>query len=218
MSAITNCNTTDSKSLPLLLLHAALYAAPEMVLVGYSLFKINKAKENLLRISHHPSWMKRPFLRFGLGLGIGTAYGLANVLCSVLWSRLLWIPKMEGSPKLHAMMQEPDFLCLGGPVLEEICFRGCLLPVFIRAVGQPYGILGTSMLFGSFHLLEPEQEEDRILFSTHPQRIGQAVNATATGVLLGYISVYFGLLTAIGMHIGNNTSLYIIYKALKVTE
>ena len=90
--------------------------------------------------------------------------------------------------------------------MEEVSFRGCLLPIFIRAIGQTKGILALSGIFGFAHLLMKEDEDGKFPFSTHPQRIVQAVNATVTGILLGYIYVYLGLFTAIGVHIGNNTS------------
>lgn len=159
--------------------------------------------------------MKRSVLGFGLGLCYGATFGSARTIYSIGMDKLPWIPKMEKSPEFEALINMPGIagiVCLGGPVVEEICYRGCLLPIFIRAIGQINGILAVSALFGFSHLSIME-DDGKVLISTHPQRIAQAVNATVTGVLLGYIYVYFGLFTAIGAHIGNNTSAYTIHTA-----
>lgn len=207
MSAISRSSNTDLKSLSLV----SLYTAPGVGLVGYSLFKLNTAKDHLFRFSQH-GWMKRSVLGFGLGLCYGATFGSARTIYSIGMDKLPWIPKMEKCPELEDLLKMPSIVCLGGPVVEEVCFRGCLLPIFIRAIGQTNGIMAVSALFGFSHLSNIE-DDGKMSISTHPQRIAQAVNATVTGVLLGYIYVYFGLFTAIGVHIGNNTSAYTIHTA-----
>jgi membrane protease YdiL (CAAX protease family) len=47
-----------------------------------------------------------------------------------------------------------DFLILGlflGPILEESVFRGCMLPVLTRTLGNVISVLATSALFAAFH-------------------------------------------------------------------
>ena len=47
-----------------------------------------------------------------------------------------------------------DFLVLGfflGPILENSVFRGCLLPVLARTIGNTASVVAMALLFSAFH-------------------------------------------------------------------
>lgn len=80
------------------------------------------------------------------------------------------------------------YICLLGPILEELIFRGVLLEG-LRKYGNLFGIIMSAVLFGLMH-----------------QNIAQCLPAMAIGLVWGYIAVKSGsLIPSIFLHILNNT-------------
>ncbi len=80
------------------------------------------------------------------------------------------------------------YICLLGPILEELIFRGVLLEG-LRKYGNLFGIIMSAVLFGLMH-----------------QNIAQCLPAIAIGLVWGYIAVKSGsLIPSIFLHILNNT-------------
>lgn len=80
------------------------------------------------------------------------------------------------------------YMCLLGPVLEELIFRGVLLEG-LRKYGNLFGMIMSSVLFGLMH-----------------QNIIQCIPAFAIGLVWGYIAVKSdSLIPSIILHILNNT-------------
>jgi len=59
-------------------------------------------------------------------------------------------------------------------VLEESFFRGCLLPLLAKTIGNPAAVILTALLFALLH---------------QPSNLAHWVSFTATGVAYGWIRV-----------------------------
>lgn len=80
------------------------------------------------------------------------------------------------------------YICLLGPILEELIFRGVLLEG-LKKYGNLFGIIMSSVLFGLMH-----------------QNITQCLPAAAIGIVWAYIAVKSGsLIPSVCLHILNNT-------------
>lgn len=80
------------------------------------------------------------------------------------------------------------YICLLGPFLEELIFRGVLLEG-LRKYGNLFGIIMSSVLFGLMH-----------------QNIIQFIPSACVGIVWGYIAVKSGsLIPSILIHMLNNT-------------
>ena len=94
-----------------------------------------------------------------------------------------------------------DFLVLGlflGPILEESVFRGCLLPVLTRTLGNVISVLATSALFAAFHA---------------PGDVTHWVWFTATGAAYGSLRLASQTTTAAAfMHATCNLTLFLSAK------
>ena len=72
------------------------------------------------------------------------------------------------------------------PVVEELFFRGWILRS-LRPYGKRFAILGSAVLFGLFH-----------------GNLLQTPYAFFVGLILGYVTVEYSILWAIGIHLFNN--------------
>ncbi|MDK6234003.1 CPBP family intramembrane metalloprotease [Aerococcus sp. UMB10185] len=113
--------------------------------------------------------------------------GLANVgeiIANALGYTIL--PEVEmasaGSPS-WSMFLYASFV---GPILEEIAFRGTILP-YLTKHGQLFAITISAFFFGLMHL-----------------NIIQSPFAFLIGLVLGYVSLTYGLFWAVVLHIINN--------------
>ncbi len=80
------------------------------------------------------------------------------------------------------------YICVAGPVLEELIFRGVLLEG-LRKYGNFFGIVMSSVLFGLMH-----------------QNAQQCIPAICMGMVMAYMAVKSGsLLPSIFIHILNNS-------------
>lgn len=96
------------------------------------------------------------------------------------------------------------YICLLGPILEELIYRGVLLEG-LRKYGNLFGIIMSAVLFGLMH-----------------QNITQCLPAVAIGIVWGFIAVKSGsLLPTIFLHILNNTMtavLLVVMQSVKISD
>ena len=90
------------------------------------------------------------------------------------------------------------------PIAEELIFRGFVLTQFIRRVSNTRAILGSSALFGLWHVRnvfwrEPEQVAGQVLYA-----------AVLLGPLLGYLTLRFRTLwPGVVLHYLNNLGYFL---------
>jgi membrane protease YdiL (CAAX protease family) len=94
-----------------------------------------------------------------------------------------------------------DFFVLGlflGPILEESVFRGCMLPVLTRTLGNAISVVAIAVLFAAFH---------------GPGDVTHWVWFTATGAAYGSLRLASGTTTAAAfMHATCNLTLFLSAK------
>lgn len=101
------------------------------------------------------------------------------------------------------------YVCVLGPVVEEIMFRGVILRT-LKKYGHMFAIISSALMFGLFHMY-----------------VEQGAHAFVLGVILAYVSLkYDSLFVPILFHILNNsfttfiefsvtfTNIYIIFRLL----
>jgi len=94
-----------------------------------------------------------------------------------------------------------DFFVLGlflGPILEESVFRGCMLPVLTRTLGNAISIVAIAVLFAAFHA---------------PGDVTHWIWFTTTGAAYGSLRLASGTTTAAAfMHATCNLTLFLSAK------
>jgi len=94
-----------------------------------------------------------------------------------------------------------DFFVLGlflGPILEESVFRGCMLPVLTRTLGNAISVIAIAVLFAAFHA---------------PGDVTHWIWFTATGAAYGSLRLASGTTTAAAlMHATCNLTLFLSAK------
>ena len=123
-------------------------------------------------------------------LGIGAAANLLAIAASPLleFLGLSLTDSLEDS--VSGMLLSPFgvfYVCLAGPIIEEIIFRGAILNRLSRH-GVNFAIVTQALMFGLFH---------GILF--------QSFYTFFMGILLGYIALRYSLKWAMVVHIVNNS-------------
>lgn len=172
------------------------------------------------------------FFAFPIGLGLGKIHVITSVAILSLESGMLphEIKKLEKRIEKEThhkrLMKESDWkVCLEGPILEELIFRGLLQPIFVRTLGVSPGIAVTAILFGTMHNLAPKENrlsffeswykkpEMKIVFDLESASgLMQASSAAIGGIFFGVLRQQYGLLASIGAHIGNNCAVNMILK------
>ncbi len=94
-----------------------------------------------------------------------------------------------------------DFFVLGlflGPILEESVFRGCMLPVLTRTLGDAISVVAIAVLFAAFHA---------------PRDLTHWIWFTTTGAAYGSLRLASGTTTAAAfMHATCNLTLFLSAK------
>ena len=112
----------------------------------------------------------------------------------------------------HQILDNPLLVTLIGPTLEEVIFRGILLPMVLTAVAWLFPITTTTMLFGAGLSLAVGISVGLVallfgivhLNNKHEGVYRQAFVTSLAGITLGVLALEFGLAAAIGAHIMNN--------------
>lgn len=159
------------------------------------LFPHERAERGFLDAVH-----VRPLAGAVVGLcfatGVAMQFGLAEL---GNLGQEIWPMSFETLAKIHAMLTPKTLgeglsavfaFVLVPPVVEELVFRGWLLPMLRKAYGTPAGLALSSLLFGAVH-----GQPSAILF------------ATIAGVILGAIAIRTkSTLASIAVHAGVNAT------------
>lgn len=159
-----------------------------------------------------------PHFSLGLGAGVVMLAGSA-VLAFALYALGISKKTDNNSEYDQQIRDNPILASIIGPVLEEVAFRGLLLPTIARIALRilPFAaapFLGTGMLvataigigcsavaFGAIHL-----------FNSHENAKSQALVCAVAGIAHGVLYATFGLGASIAAHIMNNTIVVILSK------
>lgn len=129
--------------------------------------------------------------------GLNSAIGFLGGMFAALGVAFVMHSRHEAMPTISTS----DFVVLGlflGPILEESVFRGCLLPVLARTVGNPASVVATAVLFSAFH---------------GPRDAMHWVWFCATGVAYGWLRLASHTTTAAAlMHATCNLTLFLTSK------
>lgn len=149
---------------------------------------------------------------FASGLLLGSVCSLVNIALAILMHRIspLNAPK---SSYYYFLINNPLTATIVGPSIEEILFRGLLLPAMLAVITTLFPITTTIMfwgtgitlaatiaigltagLFGLAHIANDHEGAYRQVFFT-----------TLFGIACGVIALQLGLWAAIGAHIVNNS-------------
>jgi membrane protease YdiL (CAAX protease family) len=98
-----------------------------------------------------------------------------------------------------------------GPIIEELIFRGAVLPLSLLTIGllfpasltTPFFGLGISMA-AACALIISSVSFGLVHYSNGGKNHLQVINSALCGIVYGLLSLQFGLITAIGAHIFNN--------------
>lgn len=93
------------------------------------------------------------------------------------------------------------YICLLGPILEELIFRGVLLDG-LKKYGNAFGIIMSAVMFGLFH-----------------QRMAQCFSAITFGLVLGFIAVKTeSIMPTVIIHILNNTLSSLLMVTMRLVD
>ncbi|RME02744.1 MAG: CPBP family intramembrane metalloprotease [Planctomycetota bacterium] len=164
-------NSSSSTPSTNTILYACLLVYPPMALLalGWLYLQNNSLPSLWQHLWHKPIW------NLLLGMGIGLIVVTLSQLSS---NSLSWAKKMEERfcPFFANLTLKHIFLlALLSSIGEELFFRGAMQPVF--------GITLTSLIFGSLHILPPNEGEKLDIFSKY----SWTIFAIAMGFLLGYM-------------------------------
>ena len=109
--------------------------------------------------------------------------GLELIMNSFDRSVLNMLESVSGSSDTFSMFL---YASVFAPLSEELIFRGYILRS-LRPYGKRFAILGSALLFGLFH-----------------GNLLQACYAILVGLVLGYVTVEYSIVWAIGIHVFNN--------------
>lgn len=102
--------------------------------------------------------------------------------------------------------------CALGPIGEELLFRGAIQPLLVASIGVYPGIFASSLIFGLAHTLKTEPPDCtgdiKVSINNDASAHMQACNACISGFFIGYVRHQFGLISAIGVHAGFNSTVF----------
>lgn len=131
------------------------------------------------------------------------AVGCTSPMSYLLETCRLELPSAYQQQFTAIMQHDLGYVCIGllVPIAEELVFRGAILRRLLEAMGHGkrwIAIAVTALLFGIVH-----------------GNMAQGVNATLTGLLLGWMYVRTGsLLPCMAFHWTNNTIAYLAFRLM----
>ncbi len=161
------------------------------IFISKALFKI-KVKELFIGKAKIVTYSAKGSLAC-IGFGsIGLLFTLLIVNFFNLFNLKATMPDISIPSKPLLIVINLSYICIIGPILEEIIFRGFILKA-TRSFGTSFAIIFSSILFGIFH-----------------GNLLQLVPATLMGIVLAYITVKSNsIIPAIIAHICNNSFRYL---------
>lgn len=149
---------------------------------------------------------------FALGIAVGTAICILKIASNVVIDTFREDSENEPKSAYFKSLEENFFdTAVFGPIAEEGIFRGIVQPLLTRAIliivpaaaGIAFGpftiattvsVVVSGIFFGAVHYFNDHKDSDI-----------QAVKASVSGIVLGFLSAQFGIGAAIAAHIVNNT-------------
>lgn len=161
------------------------------IFISKGLLKI-KLKELFIGKENVVSYSTRGSLAC-IGFGsIGLLFSLLVVKFFNLFNLNATMPDISMPSEPLLIVINLSYICIIGPILEEILFRGFILKA-TRSFGTSFAIIFSSILFGIFH-----------------GNLLQLVPATLMGAVLAYVTVKSNsIIPAIIAHICNNSFRYL---------
>ena len=134
-------------------------------------------------------WVLLSVAWMGGFLSISMLWGLALQALGVASQQEIGLVVMESWPSAEAVLMI-SYGVLMAPLVEEVLFRGFLLPPLVHRMGERGGIMVTAVLFGMMHIADPQAVPPLIVL----------------GAILGWLRVRSGSLwPVLALHVGNNT-------------
>lgn len=162
------------------------------IIIGLKLTKINMKKDMFCKVETKPG-----FVLYACLACIGT--GMVSSLIYLIYSSILGAGGLE-IPQPDFNMPEGNtlmlyvflaYVCVIGPILEEIIFRGIILKS-MKKFGAFTAVITTSILFAMFHL-----------------NLVQFAQPILIGMILGFVTIKSGsIIPAIIIHMFNNTIVF----------
>ncbi len=150
---------------------------------------------------------------------------LLSINLTIIYIGFLFITPKFKKEYYDTFFNQQLTITLAAPIVEECLFRGIILQVLLSylalvcpstiifpflnlSIAAFCAILGSSLLFGLAHISNAEDQNHLQVLCTF-----------LLGLFFGYLYLQFGLFTAIGSHIFNNTLACIIfYSQLEIVQ
>ncbi|MFT5687065.1 MAG: membrane protease YdiL (CAAX protease family) [Myxococcota bacterium] len=135
-----------------------------------------------------PVWLLRGAIWVVGFLGVSFAWGLLLQVLGVGAQQEIGLVVMESWPSSEAALMIAYGVAVA-PLVEELLFRGFLLPPLAARLGARGGIAMSALLFGMMHLADPQAVPPLIIL----------------GAVLGWLRLRSGSLwPVLVLHVGNN--------------
>ncbi len=140
----------------------AVYTGFALLVYGGAIF----AREHSAR--HAIGWVGGPWTQWAAAAVAGVTLGIIITLATLFGGHSIRVVEAPGNVVLAITL---------GPIIEEICLRGLLLPLLARAFGPAGAVIVTSVLFAILHW---------------PASVVKLASVGATGVAYGSIRARTG--------------------------
>ncbi|MDG1480905.1 MAG: type II CAAX endopeptidase family protein [Myxococcota bacterium] len=127
-------------------------------------------------------------------LGVSLAWGLLLEVLGVAAQQEIVALFMARWPSTEALLMV-GYAVMVAPLVEELLFRGFLLPPLVARLGSRGGVALTAFLFGMMHISDPQAVPPLIVL----------------GSVLGWLRLRSGSLwPALVLHVGNNAMAFVL--------
>lgn len=140
-------------------------------------------------------WQKNRTMGFGTFMALLCIFVSGQFLFRIIAILMEMVAKLMGFSIMDSLNSATNvggsfsmffYACILAPIFEEVLFRGLLLR-WMEPFGKKFSVLATAFLFGLFHA-----------------NLVQSPFAFAVGLVLGYVTVEYGMLWAVILHGINN--------------
>ncbi len=140
------------------------------------------------------SWLLRAALWVMGFLGVSFAWGMGLQAIGIEPQQEIGLVVMESWPSAEAALMIGYGVAVA-PLVEEVLFRGFLLPPLAARLGDRGGIALSALLFGMMHLADPQAVPPLVVL----------------GAVLGWLRLRSGsLMPVLLLHVGNNAIAFLL--------
>ena len=162
-------------------------AAAGLITVAFMRARTDFAGLGVVRSA--PRWMVRGAVWVIAFQAVSISWGILLQALDIAPEQELGLAVMEQWPSVESGLMI-GYGVLVAPLVEELLFRGFLLPPLARRLGRAGGIALSALLFGLLHMTDPQAVPPLVVL----------------GAVLGWLRLASGsLLPALILHAGNNT-------------